>query len=142
MTTSGAGKLIMIPVILESPNKGLRDRNKAYLQLCIRDCVARAESPFCSHQMFTDALDDDDPNERQTGIDAGLVWGAFATRTVVYDDFGISEGMRIGILAAERANRPVEFRSIPKFDKQAFFTEFDEQTETPWNELLARELAK
>jgi hypothetical protein len=43
----------MIPVILESPYAGHVHRNKAYLQLCIRDCIARGEAAFASHQMYT-----------------------------------------------------------------------------------------
>ena len=128
----------MIPVILESPYKGLVHRNKAYLQLCIRDCIARGESPFASHQMLTDALDDNDPAERAQGIEAGLVWGPFAKRTCVYTDFGLSTGMKYGIARAEAEGRPVEYRTLPDFDADAFFTEDDEDLESDWVELLAR----
>ena len=129
----------MIPVILESPYAGQAQRNKAYLQLCIRDCISRGESPFCSHQLFTDALDDLLPEERAQSIEAGLVWGRFAQRSVVYTDFGISSGMQHGIARADEEQRPVEYRKLPNFDVAAFFTERDEAQETPWEELFVRE---
>jgi hypothetical protein len=61
-------------VIIESPYKGNVPRNKLYLRACIRDCIMRGESPYASHRMLTDALDDDDPREREIGIKAGLAW--------------------------------------------------------------------
>jgi len=133
----------MVPVILESPYAGFVHRNKAYLQLCIRDCVARGETPFASHQMFTEALNDLDPEERRQGIEAGLVWGAFAKRSVFYVDFGMSDGMtKYGLTNAEKAGRPVEYRKLPNFDVAAFYNEFDAHCDTPWVELLARAVSR
>jgi 8-oxo-dGTP pyrophosphatase MutT (NUDIX family) len=133
----------MIPVILESPYAGAVQRNKAYLQLCIRDCIARGESPFASHQMFTDALNDLNPVERKAGMEAVLAWSRFAQRSVVYVDFGCSRGMDFGIALADREQRPVEYRNI--FDDadacRAFCTPADLEQDTPWEELLARALA-
>lgn len=128
----------MTPVILESPYEGNIHRNKAYLQLCIRDCIAHGESPFASHQMYTDALDDNIPEERKQGLQAGLAWSSFAKRTVVYADFGISKGMKYGVALADAKSRPVEYRKLPNFDAEAFFTEDDIALETDWVELLAR----
>ena len=47
----------------------------------IRDCIARGESPYASHQMLTEALDDTNPIERNAGIQAGLAWRHAAART-------------------------------------------------------------
>lgn len=133
----------MIPVILESPYAGHVQRNKAYLQLCIRDCIARGESPYASHQMCTDALDDMLPEERTKGIEASLsAWARFAQRTVVYTDFGISSGMQLGIARADQEQRPVEYRKLPNFEAAMFFTSYDAGTDTPWVELFARERAR
>lgn len=128
-----------VPVILESPFAGQVQRNKAYLQLCILDCLnTHNESPLASHQMFTDALDDLVPEERETGIQALAAWRPFAQRSVVYVDFGISTGMRYGIAAAEGCGQPVEMRNLPRFDLALFYTERDAQQDTPWVELVAR----
>lgn len=101
-------------VILESPFAGDVERNISYARACVRDSVLRGESPVASHLLFTQpgVLDDDKPDERQLGIDAGLAWRSVADATVVYTDHGISRGMEYGIAAAKDAGLPVEFRSI------------------------------
>lgn len=101
-------------VILESPYAGDVETNIAYARACVRDCVLRGDAPIASHLLFTQPgiLDDDKPEERQLGIDAGLIWGSVAEATVVYTDKGISRGMRYGIERAERDGRPVEYRTL------------------------------
>lgn len=102
-------------VILESPYAGDVDRNLRYARAALRDCLLRGEAPFASHLLYTQpgVLADDDPGERQHGIDAGLRWGLMAERTVVYIDLGITPGMQKGIEAAHYQGRPVEHRSLP-----------------------------
>lgn len=80
-------------VIIESPYAGDVARNKAYLQECIRDCLARGEVPLASHQMYTDALDDGDAEQREQGIEAGYALWDIADRIVFYEDLGYSDGM-------------------------------------------------
>jgi hypothetical protein len=109
---SGVG---MRRVIVESPYAGnwwRRWRNQVYARRCLRDCLARGESPFASHLIYPQVLRDDRANERALGIAAGLAWGEAADATVVYIDRGISGGMWQGIAAAERAGRTVETRSL------------------------------
>lgn len=111
--------------IIESPFMGKgetaeeRERetaiNIAYAKAAVRDCLARGEAPYASHLFFTQPgiLDDNVPDERRLGIEAGLCWGAKADLTAVYADRGISSGMQQGIARAEREGRPVEFRTLP-----------------------------
>lgn len=101
-------------VIIESPYAGDIQRNTEYARACVRDSLERGEAPIASHLLYTQPgiLHDDDPAERQWGIDAGLAWRGVAQKTVVYTDHGISDGMRYGIDAAVRDNIPVEYRSI------------------------------
>ena len=99
-------------VILESPFSGYTERNKRYLQRCIRDCIQRGESPYASHQMLTDALDDNDPEQRKKGIEAGFQWHEVADKAVVYEDYGISDGMVKGIGEAKQNGLDIEYRSI------------------------------
>jgi hypothetical protein len=103
----------MILVLVESPFAGAVAENIAYLKRCLRDCLARGESPYASHLFFTQFLDDDDQAERALGIDAGLAWGKAAAKSVVYTDRGISGGMAYGIEAAHKAGRPIEYRTLP-----------------------------
>lgn len=121
-------------VIIESPYKGktLEDleRNKRYLRSCIRDCINRAESPYASHRMLTDALDDDDPAERSLGIEAGLAWrhaqqpvfekGVLvqyvAVQHIFYTDLGWSSGMRLAKKCYDEEGFIYEERKLPADD--------------------------
>lgn len=88
-------------VVVESPYAGktLEDveANVAYARRCALDCLARSESPYLSHLLLTQILDDNDPQQRVLGIAAGLVWGAAAELVAVYIDRGLSKGMLQGI---------------------------------------------
>lgn len=103
-------------VILESPFRGATPReairNKLYAHKAMLDALRREESPLASHLLWPGILDDADEHERALGIAAGLAWGKAAAATVVYDDFGISPGMRLGINQAEAEGRPVEYRRL------------------------------
>jgi hypothetical protein len=101
-------------VIIESPYAGDVEKNTKYARMCVHDALSRGEAPIASHLLYTQPgiLDDDNPHERQWGIDAGLAWHAVAHASVVYQDLGISKGMQYGIAAARAAGVPVEFRTI------------------------------
>lgn len=104
----------MIRVILESPFAGNVEGNIEYARMCLRDCLLRGEAPIASHLLYTQpgVLDDTNPEERKLGIEAGLLWGALAEKTVVYIDRGISRGMQYGIERAQKEGRPVEYRTL------------------------------
>lgn len=101
-----------VRVIIESPFGSDVERNKRYLRRAIRDCYRRGESPYASHRMLTDALDDLSPEERKDGIEMGFAWRSAAAKTVVYEDYGISSGMALGIEHALRIDHPIEYRKI------------------------------
>jgi hypothetical protein len=87
----------MKPCIIESPYAGDVAANKAYLQRCIRWCADQGMTPYASHQMLTDALDDTDPAQRELGLQLGrdmteTLLTAGAT-VFFFVDFGISPGM-------------------------------------------------
>lgn len=112
----------MIRVILESPYAGAsswrliawwqRRQNIRFARAAMRDCLSRNEAPIASHLLYTQPgiLRDGDPYERQWGIEAGLLWGELAEKTVVYTARGTSRGMELGLDAARRDNRPIEYR--------------------------------
>ncbi len=103
-------------IILESPYRGdnrpERIKNKIYLQECIVDALSRNESPFASHQMFTDAINEDVPDQRSWGIHAGYEWWDAAEAIVFYVDRGWSTGMKWAKVRAEAKGRVIEERSI------------------------------
>lgn len=99
-------------VVIESPFRGSHERNLMYLRACMKDCLDRQESPYASHGLLTQVLDDNDPKERLTGIDAGLAWKNKADATVVYIDLGISEGMKKGIDCSYQVGHPIQHRTL------------------------------
>lgn len=101
-------------VIIESPYAGDIETNVSYARACMWDSLNQGEAPLASHLLYTQVgiLHDDDPTERQWGIDAGLAWGAVAEATVVYTDRGISHGMEYGIANAQAAGRPIVYRKL------------------------------
>ena len=101
-------------VLLESPYKGNIEKNLEYARACMRDCFMRGEAPFASHLLYTQdgILDDSILIERKKGIEAGLLWGTHAGKTVVYTDLGISDGMKKGIKRAKKEKKKVESRTL------------------------------
>src|SRR5688500_13514676 len=99
-------------VIIESPYAGEIEANVEYARRCVRDSLSRGEAPIASHLLYTQPgiLNDNDPTERQWGIDAGLAWRQVAEASVVYTDSGISSGMKYGIAAAVKTGLPIEYR--------------------------------
>lgn len=105
-------------VVIESPYGGspeIIERNVEYLQLAIRDCILRGESPYASHQMLTQALEDRVPYERNLGIRAGFEWAQRADARVVYADLGVTDGMAAGIEHARRIGQTTEFRRLGRY---------------------------
>lgn len=105
---------VMRRVILETPYAGDVERNLQYARECMRDCLLRGEAPYASHLLYTQegVLDDNNPEERKLGIEAGFLWREGASATVVYTDYGISNGMKQGIQDAEVKGRPIEYRKL------------------------------
>ena len=103
-------------VIIESPYAGEVETNIEYGRRCLRDSLARNESPLAGHLFLTqpNILNDSIPEERELGIDAHLAWLKVADKSVVYTDRGISPGMLIGIEAAKAADVPVEYRTLDR----------------------------
>lgn len=99
-------------VIIESPYAGDVATNLAYLQECIRDSLRRGEAPFASHQMYTQALDDRDIDQRTLGITAGFAWRASADLVVFYEDLGWSPGMWAAHRICQEIEKPIATRRI------------------------------
>jgi hypothetical protein len=101
-------------VIIESPYAGDVDRNLRYLRACMRDCLQRGEAPYASHGLYTQpgVLDDNEPDERRLGIDAGFAWWMAADAIVIYADLGISPGMKAAINRAIDIGCTVERRTL------------------------------
>lgn len=99
-------------VVVESPYAGDVARNTRYLEACLLDCVRRGESPYASHKMLTTCLNDLLPDERATGIEAGLAWTTRCDLQVFYEDLGWSDGMKAAWAKCIAECRPKEVRRL------------------------------
>lgn len=110
--------LAFIPVILESPYQSddadILFRNKGYLLDCLKNCVSKKESPYASHKIFPDFMNE--TIDREVGIAAGQAWYAHAAYMVVYDDYGITPGMQAGIdyFSSIKSGAKIEYRKLYK----------------------------
>lgn len=100
-------------VVIESPYAGNIERNEAYARAALLHSLKLGEAPLASHLLYTQVLDDTDPEERKLGMEAGWAWTLVANAVVVYIDLGISDGMQLGIDAAKSAGVRIEMRTIP-----------------------------
>ncbi|MCH9690323.1 MAG: hypothetical protein K0U10_06700 [Gammaproteobacteria bacterium] len=105
-------------VLIESPYKSSNSNalagNVAYAKECVSDALKRGEYPFASHLLYNI------PEERELGIKAGLEWGKHASKTIVYIDRGLSDGMKHGIENAIEQNREIIVRSLYKSTGEGF----------------------
>lgn len=101
-------------IILETPYAGDIKANIIYARKCIKDCMNRNESPIASHLLYTQPgiLDDNIPSERDLGINAGLAWYKVADYAVIYQDLGISSGMKNAIEYCIENNIKIEYRYL------------------------------
>lgn len=105
-------------LIVESPFKATEtysvEENIAFARKVCRHALLLGYSPYASHLFFTQPglLDDDLPNERRLGIDAGLVWSVgvgdvwFALRS----DEKLSVGMTYAANRHRMREAKVQFR--------------------------------
>ncbi len=114
-----AGRSILPPmrlVIVESPFAATpyhsRAQHREYLKLALADCIRRGESPYASHHLLPEVLNDDDAFERQLGIRAGFAWGAHCDLVAVYSQLGVSPGMSQAIAHYKAIGKPIEWRGI------------------------------
>jgi hypothetical protein len=92
-----------------------RETNVAYACACLHDCLTRhGEAPYASHLLYTQpgVLDDDIPEERRLGIQAGLEVSRLARLRLFYVDRGFSGGMRWALKYARGIGQPCEIRRL------------------------------
>ena len=99
-------------VIIESPYKGKVKQNLAYAKKCMFDSLMRGESPFASHLLYTQVLDDAIKKQRDMGMERAFNWYKHADLMAVYIDKGISDGMKRGIKVAEKFGIEMVYRTL------------------------------
>lgn len=101
-------------VIIESPYAGDIERNTEYARRCLKDSLDRGEAPFASHLLYPQVLDENDPEQRKQGIQAGYSWMYAADYVVFYTDYGMSGGMEAARTWALYLTKDTEVRTIGK----------------------------
>jgi hypothetical protein len=99
-------------VIIESPFAGARNENILYAKRAMLDSLRRGESPFASHLLYPQVLNDDTAADRELGMVAGFQFYTVAALCAVYADMGVSPGMLRGIEQARLHNVPILYRMI------------------------------
>jgi len=107
-------------VIIESPYMGNVKSNVAYARKCMSDSLLRGESPFASHLLYTQVLDDNVPELRGMGMSRAFAWYSHADLMAVYIDKGISNGMKMGMEVAEKLGIEMVYRTLDKQQKGGF----------------------
>src|SRR5215475_4313700 len=103
-------------IILESPLRGKDqaecDANLQYARDCLLHSLRMGEAPLASHLLYAQVLDDLKEDERELGMNAGWTWIPHAQYMVIYQDRGISVGMRRAIALAKEIKLPIQYRNI------------------------------
>jgi hypothetical protein len=83
-------------------------RNIRYLNRALLDSLRRGdEAPY-----YPGLLDDTSPADRALGMKCGLEWSKAAELVAVYQDHGITEGMRAALAQHRERGITVVFRTI------------------------------
>ena len=99
---------------IESPFAGDTKRNIAYAKRALRYALDAGFAPMASHLLYTQVLDDTDPEQRKQGIDAALMYAEQADQIWVFEDYGITPGMAQAINAGANNDTPIVFMTIGK----------------------------
>lgn len=101
-------------VIIESPYAGDIETNLRYARAAMNYALGQGCAPLGSHLLYTQpgVLNDNIPEERTLGMEAGFSWMAVAEEVWVFIDLGVSSGMASGRARAERYGIPVREVSL------------------------------
>jgi len=114
-------KLVFLESPFSGPDQETIERNIRYARACMRYCLLNGAAPYVSHLLYTQpgVLDDEDPEERRAGIDAGQLFKPHTEATWVFLDLGCSAGMQYGIDQDRKTGRVVvEMRLGPDWERE------------------------
>ena len=120
-------------VVIISPYSGNVEENVAYARACLFDSLMRDEAPFAPHLLYTQALDDDQPEHRRRGMAAGHKIMRRADLAVVYLDHGKSDGMLEDIQYARQHKIPLEERWLGRWNPVGWSSSVKTAPFVAWN---------
>lgn len=83
-----------------------------YLELCMRDSLARKEAPYAPHAYLPKYLPDTNPLDRRLALDIGSKFLQVCNKLAVYKDHGITDGMVGEMDFAKSMKILIEIRSL------------------------------
>lgn len=102
----------MKKVFICSPYRGdgktTKETNEAVAALLCKLAISRGCAPYAPHLYLTKVLNDEKPEERQKGIEAGLAYLEVCDEVWICGNCGISEGMKTELRAAMKAGKPIK----------------------------------
>lgn len=99
-------------VFICSPYRGDVAKNIGYAKAATHDCIDRGEAPFTPHLLYPQVLNDQLESDRKLGMEFGMTFLLRCNLVAVYEDNGISEGMRREIKHAMDYGVAVEYRKL------------------------------
>lgn len=103
-------------VFVCSPLRGDYERN---LELAKRACLCisrMGDAPFAPHVLYTQFLDDNNPNDRDSGIESGIMFLRTCDQLVYFGDH-ISFGMEQEIQVARECHIPIVHMTWEEVDE-------------------------
>lgn len=86
-----------------SPYSGDTKRNKQYARELTARAIQDGYAPITPHLYITECLDDNEPKQRELGLNAGLALLSVCDIIIVGIKYGISDGMEREIFKARLA---------------------------------------
>ena len=86
-----------------SPYSGDTKRNKQYARELTAHAIQLGYAPITPHLYITECLDDNDPKQRELGLNTGIALLSVCDIIIVGKRYGISDGMEREIFKARRA---------------------------------------
>ena len=93
-------------IYVASPYAGAIEKNTEFAKRACRHAMGEGHVFFAPHRLYPQLLDDSNPQERQAGLDMGLVMLPRCDELWCYGDH-ISLGMHLEIEEADRLGIPV-----------------------------------
>lgn len=120
--------IVIIESPLAAPTGEQLERHRIYALRAMKHVLAAGHTPFASHLLYPQVLDDNNPQQREQGMRAGFAitraLGLSNKQTLphldddiyaecwVFTDYGLSAGMKQGISIATSAGLAVQFTEI------------------------------
>lgn len=95
-----------------SPYRGDTKKHTIYARRLLKNALQLGCAPICPHLYLPQVLDDNDPDEREQGLQAGLALLRVCDVVLVGYRHGVSEGMKAEIQLATDLGKRVIYTDV------------------------------